>query len=715
MRFLLLSILLLTVICGSGQDTISGVHSKLILEPKVYLISGTVSIDNKLEIKPGARLFFANGASVIITGSLLVAGTKNNPVLFKSIPGEKGSGFVIRNNSSDSIQIQGAHFENLIIPILFDKDWSRNSVLIESCEFVQNKSSNPVLYVQRPKFSFGQEEISGFDFILQKNLFAENESPVYFEDLSTDLMRFIIKENSFVENSLYDYGAYNFSSNILFGRADKFSSNFKPIISNNSFVNNRLINSSVDTLSQLANFGIYGTDDSVVIDENYWGINIEKEVKKSIYDYSFNYTSPQVKLKSILNRPNSTLPPHIFSIVKNYSDTLKTDSLSNLFYDQSFKLNAASVSQFVLIANTAINFSTANLTWVYLSDSAIINEKKIDFTLDGAAKSTFCLFKFDDKTIQLFLSKAGYLKIDGLIGLSGEYIPTIKLGYTNFLKDRFVFISDKNKNGRGAIIDSNISVKQITNPTYFKFKKKTEIGVIGIFGWYYGTLSNKKLLKNDVNTGVGIQFRRSVSKYISISFSAYKISLSGSDLRSNDTAKVARGMSFRSPVMGGIATIHYSLKNNLLYGIKTRLIPELAIGVEYLKFNPQGQYKGIWYNLQTLGTAGQTSMGSTLKPYSLSTLGVPLSFAARLILNKHTTFSFYGQYHFLMTNYLDDVGADQYVSPIKIQVANPSNPEAAVYFSNPSYRSLQNGQMRSSIGEANDGYFSLGINLSYHF
>jgi len=99
----------------------------------------------------------------------------------------------------------------------------------------------------------------------------------------------------------------------------------------------------------------------------------------------------------------------------------------------------------------------------------------------------------------------------------------------------------------------------------------------------------------------------------------------------------------------------------------------------------------------------------------LSSIGVPISFIARLILNKHTTFNCFAQYHFLMTNYLDDVGSDLYVSPTKILAANPTNPEAAVYFSNPSYRNIQTGQLRSAIGDANDGFFTLGINLSYHF
>jgi hypothetical protein len=186
-------------------------------------------------------------------------------------------------------------------------------------------------------------------------------------------------------------------------------------------------------------------------------------------------------------------------------------------------------------------------------------------------------------------------------------------------------------------------------------------------------------------------------------------------MRSNDTAKIARGMSFKTPVMGAIISFHYSLKNNLVYGSKTRLIPEISIGAEYIKFNPQGLYKGTWYDLQPLGTAGQTISGSTLKPYTLSSIGVPVSISARLILNKHTVFSFFGQYHFLMTDYLDDIGSDLYVSPTQIQSSNPAYPEAAIYFSNPSNRTLKSGQLRSAIGDANDGFLSLGVNLLYHF
>ena len=714
MRVLLISILLFSIIGVSAQDTLSGGYSKLNLEAKVYVVNGTVSIEKQLSINSGARVFFSDGASIVVNGSLNVNGVLNLPVLFKSVPGQKGSGFVIRNNSFDSIRISGAHFENLILPLLFDKDWSRNNVIVNNCEFVANKSANSVIYVQRPKFLFNQNNANTVQFSLTQNLFAENESPIYFEDFSNDIVQFIIKENAFVENNLFDYGAYNFSSNILFGRADKFSSLNKLVLINNSFVDNKLINSSVDTLSQFANFGIYGTDDSINIAENYWGAYNENNVKGGIYDYAINYTSPRVQLRPLLSRPSSATPPHIYSVVRNLVDTIKADSASNILNSLNFNLMESSLSQFILLCNKPVNFSGTTLTWVYLLDSTSQIEKKLDFNWGSSLESSFGIIKLDAVTAALITSKIGYLKVEGIVGRLGEYIPTIKIGLNNFLKERYIK-TDLLKKGNSIQKDSNSNIKPALLSTAYKFKKKSEVGLLGMFGWYYGTLSNRKLFKNDVNAGFGVQYRRSFSKFISVSVSAYKISLSGSDLRSNDTTKIARGMSFKSPIMGAILSMHYSLKNNIVYSDKTRFIPEISLGVEYLKFNPQGIYKGVWYDLQPLGTAGQTSAGSELAPYSLSSIGVPISFIARLILNKHTTFNCFAQYHFLMTNYLDDVGADLYVSPTKIQIANPANPEAAVYFSNPSYRTIQAGQLRSAIGDANDGFFSLGINLSYHF
>ena len=714
MRVLLISILLFSITGVLAQDTLSGVYSKLNLEAKVYVVTGTVSIEKQLFINSGARVFFSDGASIVVNGSLNVNGISNLPVLFKSVPGQKGSGFVIRNNSDDSISIQGAHFENLILPLLFDKDWSRNDIIINKCEFVANKSANSVIYVQRPKYLFNRNNSSVVKFLLNQNLFAENESPLYFEDFSNDILQFTIKENAFVENNLFDYGAYNFSSNILFGRADKFSSLNKLVLINNSFVDNKLINSTVDTLSQFANFGIYGTEDSINIVENYWGSSNENNVKGSIYDYSINYTSPRVQLRPLLSKPSPATPPHIYSVVKNLVDTLKTDSSSNILNSLNFKLMESNLSQFILLCNKPVNFSGTTLTWVYLSDSTSQFEKKLDFNWGSSLQSSFGYIKLDAVTTGLISSKIGYLKVDGIVGVLGEYIPTIKIGLNNFLKERFIKMDLINKQNSNKI-DSNSAIKPALLITTYKFNKKSEVGIIGMFGWYYGTLSNRKLFKNDVNAGFGVQYRRSFGKFISVSVSTYKISLSGSDLRSNDTAKIARGMSFKSPIMGAILSMHYSLKNNLVYSSKTRFIPEISLGVEYLKFNPQGIYKGVWYDLQPLGTAGQTSSGSELAPYSLSSIGVPISFIARLILNKHTTFNCFAQYHFLMTNYLDDVGSDLYVSPTKILAANPTNPEAAVYFSNPSYRNIQTGQLRSAISDANDGFFTIGINLSYHF
>jgi outer membrane protein W len=247
-----------------------------------------------------------------------------------------------------------------------------------------------------------------------------------------------------------------------------------------------------------------------------------------------------------------------------------------------------------------------------------------------------------------------------------------------------------------------------------EYKKKYEVGILAGNAIYYGTLSNQRLFSNDFNSVFGLQFRYSLKKNLSLSISILQATLTGSDLRSGDTSKVSRGMSFKTPTRTLSIQFEYDFFNNRIYSSNMKFRPSIGFGVDYIMFTPMGEFLGEWYSLQPMGTGGQT-IANPQTLYATSTLGAPVTAQLRYYVNKKTIFSFFATYHLAFTNYLDDVGPDPYPDPIAIGLANPDNPERAKYFANPTNRFVKNGQLRSGAADVSDGFFTFGFTLAHHF
>jgi hypothetical protein len=250
-----------------------------------------------------------------------------------------------------------------------------------------------------------------------------------------------------------------------------------------------------------------------------------------------------------------------------------------------------------------------------------------------------------------------------------------------------------------------------------EYKKKYEVGILAGNAIYYGTLSNQRLFSNDFNSVFGLQFRYSLKKNLSLSISILQATLTGSDLRSGDTSKVSRGMSFKTDTKTLSIQFEYDFFNNRIYASNMKFRPSIGFGVDYIMFTPMGEYLGEWYPLQPMGTGGQKITTGPIQPtpYATSTLGAPVTAQLRYYVNKKTIFSFFATYHLAFTNYLDDVGPDPYPNPIDVGLAYPDNPEAAKYFANPTNRFVKNGQLRSGAADVSDGFFTFGFTLAHHF
>ncbi len=731
------------------MDTLIGNFPKLHLEKKNYYVNENITIVDSLSADAGANIYLGEGVTIVCLGAVNLNGSNSvgGRIRITSGKGKQGTGFVIAAANNTSIVMNATTFDSLVTPISFTDEWFRPEVSIRNCQFIKNVGTTAIIQVLNPKVPF-VDVVPVANFRITGTLFAANIAPIRFEDLQSDYLKIEISNNTFVGNKISGYGRYTFTSNMLFGRMDKMQNRFRAVIKDNSFTQNYMRDVDADTLVQVANVGIYGSGDSLAVPNNYWGADNEADARKGIYDYTLDYTTPKLSILPLEYGPSDTLPPHVYDIANTTNNRASTpkkmlvndkwiivqDSATYLTYNYNLRQG---LRAFKMISNAPLLTRQMSVHYIYVKDSTLaLADSTISagsYTRDETKKNTIAI-RFALMTDSMFRTRQGYLVIKDLTGQLGQFIPDVVIGYQAFLK--YVF-SKKPKSQVGKIMDPNDeSTRKLNDPPAIitPYKKKYELGVVAGNAIYYGTLSNPSLFSNDFNSMFGVQFRYNLKKNFSISVSYLTTTLTGSDLRSGDTAKAHRGMSFSTPTTAISIQAEFDFFDHLVYNTKQRLHPMIGIGIDQITFNPMGEYLGKLYPLQPLGTGGQLLKSQSVlnpgtdsahAPYALSSLGAPVTFQLRYFLNKKTIFSLFATYHLAFTNYLDDVGPDPYPDQAAVRTAvqalDPSNPlisekmEAAAYFSNPTNRYVRKGQLRSGAADVSDGFFTFGFTLMHHF
>lgn len=722
---------------GFTQDTLSGNYGSLTLAKKTYYVNDVVAISDEFVAEAGATIRIGNGASIICLGSVRFSGTPTDRIRITSTKGQTGNGLVIQDSKNSEISFQFTTFDSLSLPILLSDSWFRTSAFLRNCQFINNVGSQAVVQVMNPQIPFSDNPPKSSIEITQC-LFAGNNAPLRFEDLRSDYLRITVSGNTFSGNKISGYAQYTYSNNVLFGKMDLVQTNYSANISGNSFSFNYMRELDADTIVQQAHMGIYGNGDSLLVPNNYWGDYEEAEIRKHIFDYKSNYTSPKLSIQPFLQAPSDTVPPHIFGVI-NAGGGRMLNKQAMKFINDRWQLvgdssnpvtNGFNLRQGLravqLISNRPVVARNMSVHFVYAKDSLSTADSVISpgaYKKDIATKNTLQL-NFTLPVDTLFKSKPGYIIVRGLEGEQGEFVPDVYIGYETFLK--FMFSRrvqlgiGRGGGGKGTGMEMDSAFRKKAKPPVIvsEYKKKYEIGIVAGNAIYYGTLSNSNLFANDFNSVFGLQLRYSLKKNLSISVSYLMATLTGSDLRSGDTAKFSRGMSFRTKTSTVSVMFEYDFFNNRVYSSNQRFRPSIGFGFDYIMFTPEGQYLGEWYPLQPIGTGGQTIAppgGTAPGPYATSTLGAPIGAQLRYYINKKTIFSFFATYHLAFTNYLDDVGPDPYPDRIAIGAANPDNPARAQYFANPTNRLVKPGQLRSGAADVSDGFFTFGFTLAHHF
>ncbi len=230
---------------------------------------------------------------------------------------------------------------------------------------------------------------------------------------------------------------------------------------------------------------------------------------------------------------------------------------------------------------------------------------------------------------------------------------------------------------------------------------------------YVGDLE-EKFNPSESKISYGLFYRKHFSRRLAVRASLTSMSVSGrdSDRKKSDPLQ-ARNLSFRSDIVEASAVGEFNLlKFDIMNGQTSA--PFVFAGVSAFHFNPQADYKGRFFDLQPLGTEGQTMAGGG-KKYKRMAFAVPVGAGFRFAVGKRAVVGLEFSYRKTFTDYLDDVSKNY---PTNLNGLFEQNPMAArLSYRTPEFLGTSFSEPASAKrGDPSkkDNFFTLGASVSFN-
>ena len=717
-KFLYIIILLFLYETVQAQDTLKSepYDTLRLLSNKKYIINDGVTVNEFLIIEKGVTVEFLTNAYLICNGKFLAIGDAKDHIVFKGRYSANSdypaAGIIIRGYSKDEIVFNFVDFEDLTRPLYFDNSWFRRKVDISFCNFRKNINSSNFLQVQTPQIKLGDDS-SICNFTISKSIFYKNVGAIFFEEIRSNYMQIQVFDNLFLNNAVNGYNEiYTFADNILYGKADKYYDRYTIKLNNNSFRNNFLINKEKELIQQNADFGVYGSADSIAINDNFFEASLYNLTTPYYYDYSVNYIAPQIKINKVTTKPNANIPPHIYKSTVQL-DEKEAEILSN---NVDLKKGANYINLYTNQSVTTKNFS---LKYVYEKDtSQIIVDTTLFINPAISNQGTLIQFTVPPLKDSILFNKNGYFLIQGLQSRDGQLLPDEYIGYKNYLIYSHNTRLERFKKRVLSDDDSLIKkAKIIPLIQPIPYKSKLEIAFQFERTSYNGTISNPSWY-NYYNLGLGLDINYSINSGLTGIFSVLNTSISSTDNNSNNPNNFA----FTTKILGLGLKLQKDFFNNRYYKVQFKNIqPSIFIGFEMISFTPQASdpFKRISEQINL----ADLRIGDSLFPkYSTSTFAIPFGVKAKWSLNNKVSISANITFHYTFSDYLDDISNERFptdeklMTYLKQQGKSQSYIDAAIKIVNPlGLRVIENNQpYRASNVVGSDSFLSVGIGIHFH-
>lgn len=198
---------------------------------------------------------------------------------------------------------------------------------------------------------------------------------------------------------------------------------------------------------------------------------------------------------------------------------------------------------------------------------------------------------------------------------------------------------------------------------YSNGRSKSELGFLVGGSFYIGDLNPLMPFRN-TNLAYGIVYRYNFHSRLSFRANLTYGSVEGYDSESKEAINVDRNLSFQSTIYEAAVGIEFNYFPFQLGNDRYKGTAYLLAEIGLFKMNPKTfTDNGDEIELQSIGTEGQGSSGSSKSNYGLTQLVIPVGIGVKLALGSRVSLNFEFGIRKTFTDYIDDVGGGSYVDP----------------------------------------------------
>jgi hypothetical protein len=707
----LLACLIFFGIFGASAQTKSGeeflqnrYETDFTLKGKRYYVSEDVVVEPGavLTITDGAELVFYPGTNITVQGGLKIEGAPNRLVRITSRnPESIGLGiFISGENSHANISIRYASFSYLSRPLKFEKYWYRPEVSVTHSEFRDIHNYDKAVIVSKDEFLNDKPVCQ---FVFSDNMIADNLSSIYFQQILSEKVKYNISNNVYV-NNYFIAQAPGGKSNPLYLGKDFVPGSLVPKIHRNYFISNYVYAENGYQLLDIGSIGYTGHGNLKEVNTNYI-VNYMNDSLPPV-----NREVSQVSINDYDAVAGRKLPAIVKAVIVDGVDYTNSGKPVSFFMGKTIYVKFSNSVRWASPKLFLHQFDTVSkMSSVLLIDS-------VKFNVEDSLSVSFTIPKMKQNGIS-------YLSNDGFQSAEGFAVPTLNLGYKNFIReiDRygrtaglegFDFYQAVKGYKEMNSVSPYFSLLKYIDTSLFKYidttqkealvdkfpEPKYEIGISVGTTMYYGDLNSEIYDFRAAKNYVGIRLRYNRWKSFSLIGSFNVGQVSGDDNYSPLTS--FRGLSFKSFLFDMGVLAEYHLTPYSIY--KNNITTSFVLGLNLVGFNPQANYFGTWVNLRNLPT--EDTKTHFTDNYKKATVGIPIGISLKKTFSKRFTAALDMTYNLTFTDYLDDVSHNY------PDLSNNSNPMARE-LADPTYKAISYTQRGNPA--INDSYLLLGFSFYY--
>lgn len=236
----------------------------------------------------------------------------------------------------------------------------------------------------------------------------------------------------------------------------------------------------------------------------------------------------------------------------------------------------------------------------------------------------------------------------------------------------------------------------------------SELGITGGTTFYIGDINPTTYYPKNTHFGGGLMYRYNFNDRYAFRLQGLYGKLEAWDEDSDDPVQRLRNLGFRTSLFEASALFEINFFKYRALRDGKKWSPFVFAGLCYFRTNPQNVLNDTWYDLQPLGTEGQTLGGG--QGYKLNQIGIPFGAGLKLAISTRIDVQLEWGLRRTYTDYIDDVGG-QYVDngilaeqagPLTALLADPSTVRTT---------GLNTGRARGDQ-ETRDWYQYTGLTIS---